>query len=232
MKQHMNLDEIVRSHHYKMNNMVVKTFCFNPFQVNTYILYDETKEAVVIDPGDYVESEDQQLADFIDKEQLHVKYVINTHPHIDHIAGNRFCKSHFNCKILMHENALPIYQKAHVYAVVFGIDFEEAPPADQFLKDGDMVRFGNQELKVLYTPGHADGSISLYDAKNRMVFVGDVLFSGCIGRTDLPTGSQTLLLQSIHDKLTVLPDETVVFCGHEISTSIGQEKLHNPFIHN
>lgn len=232
MKRHLSLNEIIQIHNYKAQTMVVKTFRFNPFQVNTYVLYDETKEAVIIDPGDYVKSEDQQLADFIDKEQLQVKYVINTHPHVDHIAGNRFCKSHFNCKILMHENALPIYKKAHVYAVVFGFDFEDAPDADLFLKDGDTVHFGNQELKVLYTPGHADGSISLYDQANQMVFVGDALFAGSIGRTDLPTGSHSLLLQSIKDKIMVLPEDTVVFCGHEISTTIKQEKLYNSFINS
>lgn len=232
MKRRMSLNEVIQSRNYKAETMVVKTFRFNPFQVNTYVLYDETKEAVIIDPGNTNLSEDEQLKEFIEKEQLKVKYVVNTHPHIDHVAGNRFCREQFQCDILMHEKAAYIYSKSHVYAAVFGIDIDQLPEPNQWLKENDKIVFGHQQMMVLYTPGHADGSISLYDEANQMVFVGDALFAGSIGRTDLPTGSHSLLLQSIKDKIMVLPDDTVVFCGHEISTTIKQEKLYNSFINS
>lgn len=215
---------------YKQNTMKLKTFRFNPIQVNTYVLSDDTKQALIIDPGNCNHEENSELLNYIEQEQLTPLAVVNTHPHIDHIMGNQFCVNHFHCLLLMHENALPIYNKAHIYAAAFGLDAIECPAPSRLLRENDKISYGNQTMKVLYTPGHADGSICLYDETNRMVFVGDVLFAGSVGRTDLPTGSATLLLQNIKEKLLVLPDETNVFCGHEISTSIGQEKSNNPYL--
>lgn len=232
MKRKISLKDIVASHYCKISGMIVKTFHFNPIQVNTYVLHDDTQQAIIIDPGNYLERENRQLMEYMEKENLSVRFVVNTHPHVDHVCGNKWCVEQFHCPLYMHENALKIYKQASAYGSVMGMEVEPCPLPNKLLKDGDTLDFGNQKLQVLYTPGHADGSICLYDAAHQMVFVGDVLFSGSIGRTDLPTGSTPMLLQSIKEKLMVLPDETTVFCGHDINTTIAYEKQYNPFINN
>ncbi|MBO4654222.1 MAG: MBL fold metallo-hydrolase [Bacteroidales bacterium] len=232
MKRKVSLKELIDLQHYKIDEMTVKTFHFNPFQVNTYVLHDETKEAVIVDPGNYFDAENEKLLEYIETEELAVQYVVNTHPHIDHVAGNKWCVEHFHCPVYIHEQAMKIYHQTHIYCTVMGMEMEPCPEPDKFLQEGDTLTFGKQSLKVFYTPGHADGSICLYDESHKMVFVGDVLFAGSVGRTDLPTGSAPVLMQSIREKLMTLPDETTVFCGHEISTTIGYERLHNPFINN
>lgn len=230
MKRKVSLKDLVGFQHYKIKDMTVKTFHFNPFQVNTYVLHDDTKEAIVIDPGNYSQREHDLLSEYVENEGLAVQYVVNTHPHVDHVAGNKWCVEHWHCPVYMHEKAMKIYHQTHIYCAVMGMEMEHCPEPSKLLQEGDMLTFGNQKLQVLYTPGHADGSICLYDEANKMVFVGDVLFAGSVGRTDLPTGSTPVLMQSIRDKLMTLPDETTVFCGHEITTTIGYERIHNPFI--
>ena len=230
MKRKVSLKDLVGFQHYKIKDMTVKTFHFNPFQVNTYVLHDDTKEAIVIDPGNYSQREHDLLSEYVENEGLAVQYVVNTHPHVDHVAGNKWCVEHWHCPVYMHEKAMIIYHQTHIYCAVMGMEMEHCPEPSKLLQEGDMLTFGNQKLQVLYTPGHADGSICLYDEANKMVFVGDVLFAGSVGRTDLPTGSTPVLMQSIRDKLMTLPDETTVFCGHEITTTIGYERIHNPFI--
>lgn len=232
MKRKVSLKDLVGFQHYKIKDMTVKTFHFNPFQVNTYVLHDDTKEAIIIDPGNYFQREHDQLLEYIEREDLSIQYVVNTHPHIDHVAGNNWCVEHFHCPVYIHEKAMKIYHQTHIYCAVMGMEMEPCPEPAKLLQEGDILTFGNQKLKVLYTPGHADGSICLYDETNKMVFVGDVLFAGSVGRTDLPTGSAPLLHESICEKLMTLPDETTVFCGHEITTTIGYERIHNPFINN
>ena len=232
MKRKVSLKDLVGFQHYKIKDMTVKTFHFNPFQVNTYVLHDDTKEAIIIDPGNYFQREHDQLLEYIEREDLSIQYVVNTHPHIDHVAGNNWCVEHFHCPVYIHEKAMKIYHQTHIYCAVMGMEMEPCPEPAKLLQEGDILTFGNQKLKVLYTPGHADGSICLYDETNKMVFVGDVLFAGSVGRIDLPTGSAPLLHESICEKLMTLPDETTVFCGHEITTTIGYERIHNPFINN
>lgn len=230
MKQHIAISDIVALRNYRQKTMKLKTFRFNPIQVNTYVVSDDTKQALIIDPGNCNIKEDAELLNYIEQEQLKPVAVVNTHPHIDHIMGNQFCLDSFHCPLLMHEKAMAIYNKAHIYAAAFGLASVECPEPTRLLQDSDIVSYGNQKMKVLYTPGHADGSICLYDESNKVVFVGDVLFAGSVGRTDLPTGSAPILIQSIREKLLVLPDNTNVFCGHEISTTIEQEKLNNPYL--
>lgn len=232
MKRKISLKELAEFHNYKKEEMTVKTFHFNPFQVNTFVLHDDTKEAVIIDPGNYYDYENDQLLNYIDKEELAVQYVVNTHPHIDHVAGNTWCVKHLNTPIYIHEKAMKIYHQTHIYCAVMGMELEPCPEPTKLLQEGDVLTFGNQRLQVFYTPGHADGSICLYDEAHKMVFVGDVLFAGSVGRCDLPTGSAPVLMQSIREKLMTLPDDTTVFCGHEINTTIGYEKEFNPFINN
>lgn len=232
MKRKVSLKDLVGFQHYKIKEMIVKTFHFNPFQVNTYVLHDDTKQAIIIDPGNYSQREHEQLQEYIEKEGLSIQYVVNTHPHVDHVAGNKWCVEHYHCPVFIHEKAMKIYQQTHIYCAVLGMEMEHCPEPSKLLQEGDILTFGNQKLQVLYTPGHADGSICLYDETHKMVFVGDVLFAGSVGRTDLPTGSTPVLMQSIREKLMTLPDETTVFCGHEITTTIGYERIHNPFINN
>ena len=232
MKRKVSLRELVGFQCYKTKEMTVKTFHFNPFQVNTYVLHDDTREAIIVDPGNNSQQEHEQLLEYIEKEELEIKFVVNTHPHIDHVVGNKWCVEHFHCPVYIHEKAMKIYHQTHIYCAVMGMDVESCPEPSKLLQEGDILTFGKQQLQVFYTPGHADGSICLYDETHSMVFVGDVLFAGSVGRCDLPSGSAPLLMQSIREKLMTLPDETTVFCGHEMTTTIGYERIHNPFINN
>lgn len=213
--------------------MHIKTFQFNFIEVNTYVLYDETKEAVIIDPGMMTEKEENILDAFIRQYQLTVKCVAITHAHVDHVLGCGFCARKYNVPIWMHEAGLPIYESAVSYGVVCNLPCEKDnfPVINHFYKAGDILRFGNgQGLKVLYTPGHADGSVCLYSEAERCVFVGDVLFEGSIGRSDFPTGNIRTLLESIRTQLLTLPDDTVVYPGHGPATTIGQERATNPYV--
>jgi len=214
----------------KFVNMDIKTFHFNPIMVNTYILSDETGEAVIVDPGNCQSYEDAQIRDYVASKNLKIKYIINTHPHIDHIAGNPWCVSEYHPELLMHEAGMPIYNKAFAYAVAFGLEIEKMPDPDQFLKEGDVVTFGNQQLSVSYTPGHCDGSICLYSADNKVIITGDLIFKQCVGRSDLPSGNEALLQQSIREKILTLDDGVTILSGHGDSTTVGRERRSNPYI--
>ncbi len=210
--------------------MTIRTFHFNPIMVNTLVLSDESGEAVIIDPGNSSAYEDAQLEEYLRAHHLTVKYIINTHPHIDHIAGNGWCVRQLGAPLLAHEAGMPIYRKAYAYGAAFGLEVESLPEPAQFLHEGDEIRFGGQCLRVLYTPGHCDGSISLYDEKNRLVIVGDLIFEGSVGRADLPTGNMRILLEMINQKIMTLPDEVTIYPGHGDCTTVEQERTHNPYI--
>ncbi|MDR1758539.1 MAG: MBL fold metallo-hydrolase [Bacteroidales bacterium] len=218
--------------HFKTGNLTVKIFHFNFIQVNTYIVYDDTREAVIIDPGNYDEQENERLERFIIKEKLSIKYIINTHPHIDHILGNHFCKQKYGVPLWVHPAGMSVYQSASSYGALFHMPMPSFPNPDCFFGEDDKVLFGRQQWDVLYTPGHCDGSICLHDTFNKLVFTGDVLFEGTIGRTDLPTGDLVLLLRSINEHLIPLEDKTLVLSGHGASTTIGNEKKNNPYFYN
>ena len=210
--------------------LYIKTFIFNPISVNTYVLYDDTRKAVIIDPGNYVESENQQLQTFVEKEKLSIKYILNTHPHVDHILGNDYCKHSFSVPLLMHEAGLSIYKHAVHYCVAFGIDFDRFPAADRYYAQDEEIRFGNHRLQVLYTPGHTDGSVSFFEPEEKILFTGDLLFKGSIGRTDLPTGDYGTALCSIKEKILPLPEETVLYPGHGPTSTLQIEKLTNSYL--
>ena len=165
--------------------LTIQIFHFNPVQVNTLVAFDDSKEAVIVDPGNSTPAEDQKLADYIAQNQLTVKMIINTHPHIDHVVGNDFCVKHFKAPLYAHPAGEPIYKNSAAYGLTFGFRQTEYPPIDQELADNQILRWGNQEWKVLETFGHADGSVCFYDEHNQLVIVGDVMFEGGIGRTDL-----------------------------------------------
>lgn len=214
------------------NDLKIRIFNFNMIQVNTLVLYDGTKEAVIVDPGmgSFLEREELDL--FVKENELKIKYIINTHPHIDHVLGNGYCVDVYKAPLLMHEAGLPVYHRSIAYGAAFGMDCDKSdfPAPDRYMQEGDRICFGNQELQVLYTPGHADGSVCLYSPVSGCVIVGDVLFADSIGRSDLPTGNHALLIESIKTKLFTLPETTVVYPGHGPTTTIGSEKRDNPFL--
>jgi hydroxyacylglutathione hydrolase len=207
----------------------IQSFAFNPFQENTYVLYDETKACVVIDPGCYEDDEKEALTNFIEIQGLKVSLLLNTHCHVDHVLGNSFIKDKYNVKFLIHPNDEPVLKAVKIYASNYGFHrYHEATP-DEYLKEGDIVSFGNQALKVLFVPGHAPGHVAFYSQENKVLIGGDVLFLNSIGRTDLPGGNYNTLIDSIHQKLFTLPDDVSVYPGHGPKTTIGFEKRTNPF---
>ena len=208
----------------------IKIFPFNPFQVNTYVLYDETGECVIIDASCYESHEEKQLRMFIEEKGLKPVLLLNTHCHIDHILGNNFVADTWNIKPVMHKDSIPFLENAIEYGQTFGFNVKKPVMPEEFIADGQIIRFGNQELKVLETPGHAAGSVCFYHQEQNLVIAGDVLFHNSIGRTDLPTGDYDILINSIQTQLMVLPDETRVYCGHGPATTIGEERKGNPFL--
>ncbi len=211
--------------------MEIRKFTFNPFFENTYVLYDkETAEAVVIDPGNSDEAETEELSSFIAAENLSVKYLINTHCHIDHIFGNAAVKRKFNPEFLVPEPDLFLLRAAVKQGELFGVEAEVSPEPDRFITEGDEIRIGGATVKFIFTPGHTPGEYCLYLPEKALLIAGDVLFNEGIGRTDLWGGDMDTLLESISKKLYPLPDETLVYCGHGEETTIGHEKKFNPFI--
>lgn len=210
--------------------MKLKIFVFNTFMVNCYMLYDETREAVIVDAACYEENEQKQISGFISANNLKLVRNINTHCHIDHILGNGFIEDNYGLKPEYHRDAQHFLLTAREIGLSFGYRLDRIPDPAGFLNENDIVRFGNSELKVLSTPGHAAGSICLYSAKDGFVITGDVLFRETIGRTDLPSGDFDQLMNSIRTKLFTLPPETVVWPGHGPETTISYEMVNNPFI--
>ncbi|MDA9563892.1 MBL fold metallo-hydrolase [Flavobacteriales bacterium] len=204
---------------------------FNPFQENMYILHDETNEAIVIDPGCYEPHEKKSLLQLIESEQLHPKRLLNTHCHIDHVFGNKLVAETYNLGLEIHENDLSVLSSVSQVAHLYGIpNVEESPQPSSFLKEGDKINFGNSELDVLFVPGHAPGHIAFVSHAQKFIIGGDVLFYNSIGRTDLPGGDHATLIESIKTKFFPLGDDYEVYAGHGQKTTIGFEKLNNPFL--
>lgn len=210
--------------------MTITQFEFNMFQENCYVLWDETKEAVIIDPGCFFSDEKAKLKDFILDNELKVKYVLNTHLHLDHIFGNAFLEQEFGLLPLAHKADEFLIPKLAEFGSIFGLEINEpAPNLGGYIEDGDEITFGNTTLKALHVPGHSPGSIAFYYEKEKIVFSGDVLFLHSIGRTDFEGGNHEQLINSIKTKLYTLPDETMAYPGHGETTTIGYEKMYNPY---
>jgi glyoxylase-like metal-dependent hydrolase (beta-lactamase superfamily II) len=207
----------------------LKIFEFNDFRTNCYILYDDSYEAIIVDGAANSHSELKQIHDFLNENHLIPKYLINTHGHLDHICGNYYLESHLRIPILMHKDDDFFLDNALQLAKQFGYAIEQPPKPDKYIKDHDIIKFGDSELEVICIPGHTPGSIALYSAEDKFVITGDALFLESIGRTDLPLGNYDQLMNSILKRLFTLPDETVVYPGHGPDTTIGDEKKYNQF---
>jgi glyoxylase-like metal-dependent hydrolase (beta-lactamase superfamily II) len=208
----------------------VEKFVFNTFMVNTYLLYDETGECVIIDAACYDVSEQDELKNFIAANGLKPVRNLNTHCHIDHILGNEFIASAYGIQPEYHADSVHFFPTYREIASSFGFTVGTTPDPARHLTDGETVHWGSSALEVLFTPGHADGSVCFYTRENGFVITGDVLFRDTIGRTDLPTGDFNKLMNSIKTKLFTLPGETVVYPGHGPETTISYEMINNPFI--
>lgn len=209
--------------------LTIKVFTFNPLGENTYVLSDDTLEAVVIDPGCYDKDEQEELLNYIKTKQLKVVKLLNTHGHVDHVLGNYFVKEQFQVPLLIYPGDEATLRSVATYAPVYG--FTQYTPAepDGYLEEGSDVKFGNISLKVLFVPGHAPGHIAFLHEESKQVIAGDVLFYESVGRADLPGGNMNTLIRSIHTQLFTLPDETKVYPGHGPPTTIAHEKKYNPF---
>jgi hydroxyacylglutathione hydrolase len=208
----------------------IKTFVFNPFQENTFVLYDNTKECVIVDSGCYNTEEQTELVDFIESNNLKPRFIINTHGHVDHVLGNAFVKEKFKIDILAHAEDLPLMQSATTHALMYGLTIDDVPTIDKNINHGDTIQFGNSTLHVIHTPGHSRGGICLHSEADGFLISGDSLFKASIGRTDLPGGDYDTLIASISNNLLSLNPETKVYPGHGEPSTIGWEKINNPFL--
>lgn len=209
----------------------IETLVFNHWQENTYILYDETNEAVLIDCGVFFEDEGKKLKAFVKNKGLKLVKQLNTHLHIDHVLGNQFMKDEFGLLTEAHKDDEFLLEEAPNYAFRLGLENVVQPPKmGKAIQDGDIIKFGNSELKVLHVPGHSPGHVVFYNEEQQFVIAGDVLFRESIGRTDLPYGNFDQLINGIKNKLLVLNDNVIVYPGHGPTTSIGHERSNNLFL--
>lgn len=208
----------------------IQHFVFSPFAENTYVLFDETKECVVIDPGCQTKYEQEILANFIDDNDLKPVKLLNTHCHIDHVFGNQFIKETYQVKLYMHQLDVQTLKSNHFVAKMYNIQpFIESEP-DVFVEEGEKIQFGHSELDILFVPGHAPGHIAFVSQAQRFTISGDVLFKMSIGRTDFPNCSHEDLMNSIKNKMLPLGDDFMIYSGHGPVTTIGFERENNPFL--
>jgi glyoxylase-like metal-dependent hydrolase (beta-lactamase superfamily II) len=208
----------------------IKVFTFNPVQENTYILYNEQNECIIIDPGCYFDAEKEELKSFISLHKLQPKILLNTHCHLDHVFGNKFIAEEYNLTLNTHLLEKEILQMAPASGLMFNLPFDNYQGEAIYLKEGDVVSLGNDKLEVIHAPGHSPGSICFYCEKQHFIIGGDVLFQRSIGRTDLPYGDQEELLRNIKGKLFKLPADVQVYPGHGDATTIGYEIKENPYL--
>ena len=211
--------------------MKIEKLIFSPFQENTFIVWDqETKETIVIDPGCLDPNEEIKLKSFIEENSLSVKYLLNTHGHLDHIFGNAFVKHTFNLIHYAPEKDIPLFERAKEQSQGFGLSMKESPKPDKYIDESIQLFIGKIEMRFLFTPGHTPGEYCINFPSEKVCFTGDVLFKESIGRTDLWKGDLDTLFNSIKTKLFPLPDETVIYPGHGDKSTIGFEKRNNPFL--
>lgn len=209
----------------------IKLFTFNVFSENTIIIWDdESRDAAIVDPGTSSSTEENELLSFISSKDLRIKYLINTHCHIDHILGCSFVKEKFNPVYYAPELDLPLLDNAQQQAQMFDLDIDQPPIPDKLITEQTEIMIGESKLQFLFTPGHTPGEFCIYIEEEKICVTGDVLFKESIGRTDLWGGNYETLLNSIHEKLILLPDDVVIYPGHGEPSTIGYEKQNNPFL--
>jgi hydroxyacylglutathione hydrolase len=208
----------------------IKVFTFNPVQENTYLLYNEQNECIIIDPGCYFDEEKDQLKSFIILNKLQPKLLLNTHCHLDHVFGNKFVSEEYKLTLKTHPLEKKVLELAPASGLMFNLPFDNYQGEVIYLEEGDVISLGNDELEVIHAPGHSPGSICFYCAKQKFIIGGDVLFQNSIGRTDLPYGSHDDLIRNIKEKLFKLPRDVKVFSGHGPATTIGEEINGNPYL--
>ncbi len=210
--------------------VTVQVFTFSPIGENTYVLYNSRGKALIIDPGCYFSAEQDTLKNFLESNGLEPVQLLNTHCHLDHVFGNKWVHSQYGLELYLHPYEEEILKVAPEWGTMWGMPFENYAGPLHFLHPGDTIWEGEDELRILFTPGHSPGSISFYNKAQGFIVSGDVLFRESIGRTDFPGCDHEALLKSIREELFVLPGETIVYSGHGPSTTIAYEKKHNPFL--
>jgi hydroxyacylglutathione hydrolase len=208
----------------------VQSFVNNPYQENTYILYDASSECVIIDPGMYTSTEQNTVVRFIKDNGLKPVLLLNTHCHIDHVLGNKFIFDQYGLKPQFNIGESDTLAAVIAYAPAMGFRYDASPVPDTFLPEEGFITFGNTELQLIFAPGHSPAHLCFYDKDANILIGGDVLFRNSIGRTDLPGGNHNLLIKNIKEKLLLLPDDCTVYPGHGPETTIGYEKQHNPYL--
>ena len=210
--------------------LTIKSFEFSPIQENTYILYNEFNDCIIIDPGCYFDDEKEELIAFITDNKLTPKMLINTHCHLDHVFGNKFISEKYNLTLKIHENEKAVLAFAPTSGLMYNMPFDNYKGEFILLSAGDTISLGKDVLKVLLVPGHSPGSLAFYCAEDKFVISGDALFKNSVGRSDLPGGNHEQLIKSIKENLLALPDDTVVYSGHGPVTIVGDEKKNNPYL--
>ena len=208
----------------------IKSFTFNPYQENTYLIFDDSKEAVVIDPGNYEAYENELISKFIDENKLKLKKIILTHCHIDHCLGNKYLNEKYGAELLIPFDERDLYKNVENIATLFGFANYSHLDENEYLKEKDKIEFGNIKLDVLFLPGHSPGHLAFYFKNDNVCFSGDVLFYNSIGRTDLPGGDHDTLINSIKNKLFLLNPNTIIYPGHGQKTILKNEMKDNPFL--
>ncbi|MEO5912330.1 MAG: MBL fold metallo-hydrolase [Pelobium sp.] len=212
--------------------MDLKVFVNNPYQENTYVVYDESGDCAIIDPGMYNASEQNAVVLFIKENKLKPVMLLNTHCHIDHVLGNKFIYEQYGLKPQLSEGELPLLHAIPSYAPAQGINYELSPEPENFLPTSGSIPLGNGVLEIIFAPGHSPAHLCFYSKADAFIIGGDVLFKNSIGRTDLPGGNYDILISSIRNEVFTLPDEVKVYPGHGPFTTIGFEKLYNPFLNS
>jgi hydroxyacylglutathione hydrolase len=210
--------------------ITVKTFIFNEFQENTYLLIEDSGLCKVIDPGMNSDAEREQFDQFIASNKLRLEAIINTHCHVDHVMGCQYLKRKYALPFYIHKLEISMLGQAVSYGNFFGIEIDPPPPPDFYLNENEGMEVGTSQFKIIHVPGHSEGSVAFYNSEQEILITGDVLFKGSIGRTDLTGGNYATLINSIKSKIMSLPGNTLVLPGHGVSTTIEAERMTNPFL--
>ncbi|MBD1395282.1 MBL fold metallo-hydrolase [Mucilaginibacter glaciei] len=209
---------------------MIHSFVNNPYQENTYLLYDDTLECAIIDPGMYTAAEQNAVVNFIKNKNLKPVLLLNTHCHVDHVLANKFVFDQYGLKPQFHKGESEVLEAVIAYAPAMGFKYDASPLPDEYLPETGAITFGNTELQLIFAPGHSPAHLCFYDKADNLLVGGDVLFRESIGRADLPGGNYSTLVKNIEEKLFVLPDDCTVYPGHGPETTIGHEKQHNPYL--